>query len=134
MISFLQRRLSVIANPAPQVSENELLEMPGLKPLRPRLLSDALASCQQLLAAATGDEALSEEIDRSHFRVAPILEGLGDKTAALDEYQAALSSVTRHLAADTGSPSCAFISWPVECRTTNRQLALLRKQASLCLC
>jgi tetratricopeptide (TPR) repeat protein/predicted Ser/Thr protein kinase len=80
------------------VSEDVLLDQPGMQPLRNELLQLALAHYQRFLAARGAEPALLEEIARTHYRVALITQAIDPAAAApLDSLREALR-IQRNLA------------------------------------
>jgi serine/threonine protein kinase/tetratricopeptide (TPR) repeat protein len=56
-----------------QVSESQLLEAPGLEPLRQQLLETALRYYQRFIEQHAGDPALQADVAAAHLRVAQIM-------------------------------------------------------------
>ncbi len=70
-----------------RVAEDDLLNQPGMDPLRRKLLEEAAGFYQQFLEQRKGDPAVRDELAEAHYRVGCIREHLGDDRAyeALDE-------------------------------------------------
>lgn len=83
--SRLQQALEVVDELFTRVSEDELLNEPGMQPLRKDLLGKALKHYQYFLTESGGKEALREEVASSHFRVGLISQTLGEIETALSE-------------------------------------------------
>jgi len=74
-----------------QVSEDDLLNQPGMQPLRRELLEQALEYYRRFALQRGDDPALRDELALTHFRVGRITEMLDSPEAALPSYQLALS-------------------------------------------
>lgn len=72
-----------------QVSENTLLNKPGLQPLRKELLGRALAYYQRFLQQRSGDPRVRDELASAHFRIALITEAIESTDKALPLYETA---------------------------------------------
>ena len=84
------RARSAVDSYLTRVSEDELLNVPGLQPLRKDLLELALTYYQQFVAERNDDAELSREFAAAHFRVGDIRASLGDSEEALKSHQMAL--------------------------------------------
>ncbi len=73
-----------------QVSENRLLSVPGMRPLRHQLLQTALTYYQGFVAEQPDDQSLVTEMENAHFRIAKILSDLGRPTEAVQHFNQAL--------------------------------------------
>jgi eukaryotic-like serine/threonine-protein kinase len=73
------------------VSENELLNVPGLQPLRKALLDRALRYYQGFLRERGGDRSVRAELAATYYRVAWIGSVVGTKDEALGAYRQALA-------------------------------------------
>jgi len=100
--SRLQQALQVVDELFTRVSEDELLNEPGMQPLRKDLLEKALKHYQYFLTESGGKEALREEVASSHFRVGMISQTLGELETALDELTLARSMQEKLLKAHPG--------------------------------
>ena len=67
-----------------QVSESQLLNVPGLQPLRKELLYKARDHYQQFIERNAHNAALAADLAASHYRVALVEQQVGAKTAALE--------------------------------------------------
>ena len=74
-----------------QVSENKLLDVPGLQPLRKELLESALKYYQQFLDERAGDPALERDVALTWFRVARIEEEIERNADAERDFERALT-------------------------------------------
>lgn len=72
-----------------RVSETELLDKPGLQPLRRKLLEDALQHYHRLLAAHGDDPALRVEVAKAYHRIGFICHDLGARADAVVAYTTA---------------------------------------------
>lgn len=72
-----------------QVSENTLLNKPGLQPLRKELLGRALTYYQRFLKQREGDPRVQDELASSHFRIGLITEAIESIDQALPMYETA---------------------------------------------
>jgi tetratricopeptide (TPR) repeat protein/predicted Ser/Thr protein kinase len=94
--SRLQRALQVVDELFTRVSEDELLNEPGMQPLRKDLLEKALKHYQYFLSESGGKDAIRDEVAASHFRIGVISQTLGQyeqaerELLAADEMQRAL--------------------------------------------
>ncbi len=70
-----------------RVSEDRLLNEPGMQPLRRDLLRLALEHYQSFAQTRTDDFELSAELARATFRIGAITEAIGSKEKALAAYQ-----------------------------------------------
>jgi tetratricopeptide (TPR) repeat protein len=70
-----------------RVSENRLLQVPGMQPLRKELLEEALAYYQRFLQQHRDDITLVQDVAQVEFYVADILEQIGDPADALAAYE-----------------------------------------------
>jgi tetratricopeptide (TPR) repeat protein len=80
-----------------QVSENRLLQVPGLQPLRRELLDTALRYYQNFINEQSGDPALRRDLAAAFFRVAGIESAVGSTEKAVENYEKALA-IQRELA------------------------------------
>ncbi|NIP86735.1 MAG: protein kinase, partial [Planctomycetales bacterium] len=83
-----------------QVSENDLLNVPGMQPLRHDLLNRALGHYQDFVARRAGDDRLLRETGLAQFRMANITSELDSPAAALPMYEKALR-IQRKLVEET---------------------------------
>lgn len=72
-----------------QVSEDTLLEEPGMQPLRKQLLTQALAYYEAFLQQRADDRSLKAEVAAAWFRVGFIREVLGSANDAVEAYDSA---------------------------------------------
>jgi serine/threonine-protein kinase len=89
-----------------QVSEETLLNQPGMQPLRNSLLQQALDYYQQFLAQRSDDPALRADVAQATFFAGRITETIATPEAALPYYQQALD-LYRHLEGAPGGISPA---------------------------
>lgn len=89
--SRLQRALQVVDELFTRVSEDELLNEPGMQPLRKDLLEKALKHYQYFLDESGGKGNIRDEVAASHFRVGVISQTLGELDKAKTELHAAES-------------------------------------------
>ena len=87
--SRLQRALQVVEDLATRVSEDELLNEPGMQPLRIDLLEKALKHYQYFLAESGGRDSIRHEVAAAHHRVGIILSVTGSLDEALKELTSA---------------------------------------------
>lgn len=71
------------------VSEVQLLNVPGLQTVRDQLLTSALEFYQKFAAARTGEPELKSDLADAHLRVANLSERLGREDQALEQYEIA---------------------------------------------
>src|SRR5262249_11152329 len=71
------------------VSEERLLNEPGMQPLRRELLESALPYYREFLRQRGDDPATRAELARAHFHVARITDLIGPESAALAAYERA---------------------------------------------
>jgi serine/threonine-protein kinase len=72
------------------VSENTLLTVPGMQPVRQELLQSALKYYQEFVRQQRSDDALQDELAAGFARVGKITAQLGSKKDALKAYDSAL--------------------------------------------
>ena len=70
-----------------QVSEEQLLNQPGLQPLRKRLLQSALRFYQEFLQQRSDDPTLQADVAQAYFRVGTISRELDTTQDALSAYE-----------------------------------------------
>ena len=85
------------------VAENDLLDVPGLLPLREKLLQDALKYYQRFLESNLDDPELVEDVERAHFRVGLIHVKLGRFSEAKTAFEQALELQDAQLAENQSS-------------------------------
>ena len=85
-----------------EVSENTLLDQPGMQPLRKDLLLRARHYYQRFLAKREGDAALRDELAAAHFRIGLITEEIDSPAEALASFHRAEEIQKRLL---RGNPS-----------------------------
>jgi serine/threonine-protein kinase len=72
-----------------RVSEETLLNQPGMQPLRDSLLRQALTYYQQFLDQRQSDPGLRNEVAQAHFFVGRVTEAIDTPAKALPHYEAA---------------------------------------------
>ena len=72
-----------------QASENELLNVPGMQPVRKDLLRHALRHYELFLAQRGDDPSIREELGQTYFRVGRIMEEIESPEQALEAYRQA---------------------------------------------
>lgn len=87
------------------VSEEELLNQPGMQPLRQKLLRRSLDYYEKFLAQRAGDRAIAAELAATRFRVAQITEELESPAQALPFYDQAWREQQQLLAERPHDPS-----------------------------
>ncbi len=88
--SRLERALVVVDELFTRVSEEELLNEPGMQPLRKDLLEKALKHYTYFLTESGGKDNIRDEVANAHFRVGVISQAVGDIQAAEIELMAAI--------------------------------------------
>jgi tetratricopeptide (TPR) repeat protein len=86
-----------------RVSENKLLGVPHLEPLRKELLESALKYYQDFLQQAGDDPKVQTDMATAHFRVATITELISTKDKAHASYAEALRLYEKLLKDDPGN-------------------------------
>ena len=81
-----------------QISEDELLNQPGMQGLRQKLLGKALQHYQELLKESGGSQSLQDEVAAAHYRVGVIRQEIGQSEEAEAEFTAAIEQQRRLLA------------------------------------
>ncbi|MEQ1824725.1 MAG: protein kinase [Pirellula sp.] len=87
--SRLQKALEVVDELFTRVSEDELLNEPGMQPLRKDLLEKALKHYQYFLTESGGTGDIKDEVASSRYRVGVISQTLGEYENAKRELLAA---------------------------------------------
>jgi serine/threonine-protein kinase len=72
-----------------QASEHELLDQPGMQPLRQTLLEEAVQYYQKFLSQRRNDPVFRDELGLAHFRVGRIKELIATPDEALQAYERA---------------------------------------------
>lgn len=88
-----------------QVSENTLLNKPGLQPLRKELLGRALSYYQRFLEQRQGDPRVQDELASAHFRIGLITEAIESTDQALPLYETARSMQEKLVKATPNRPA-----------------------------
>jgi len=83
--SRLEKALQVVDELFTRVSEDELLNEPGMQPLRRELLEKALKHYQYFLSESGGSNKLAEEVASAHYRVGMIQQLTGNLESAESE-------------------------------------------------
>ncbi|HUG66325.1 MAG TPA: serine/threonine-protein kinase [Pirellulaceae bacterium] len=97
--SFLEMRRAVDRF-FTQASEHELLDQPGMQPLRQALLEEAVQYYQKFLSQRGNDPAFRDELGLAHFRVGRIKELIATPDEALLVYERARAFQERLVAED----------------------------------
>jgi serine/threonine protein kinase len=87
--SRLRKALIVVDDLFTRVSEDDLLNEPGMQPLRRDLLEKALKHYEYFLSESGNEEKLADEVASAHYRVGMIQQVIGDLDAAEKELQLA---------------------------------------------
>jgi serine/threonine-protein kinase len=103
--SFRQARTAVDSS-LTRVSENNLLNVPGLRPLRKELIESALKYYQAFVRERGDDPELRKELAAAYTRVGRITADLGSKEEALKAYRHAIEiqSELKRSATDSERP------------------------------
>jgi eukaryotic-like serine/threonine-protein kinase len=88
-----------------RVSEDTLLNRPGMQPLRKDLLQEALTYYQKFLREGAADPRVQDELGSAYFRVGLITEVLQSVTDALPAYETAREIQQRLLAVRPNDPA-----------------------------
>jgi serine/threonine protein kinase len=88
-----------------RVSQERLLNQPGLHPLRKALLQDAQRFYEDFLNQRGGDPALRAELAAARGRVAEITSLIGSANEAVVQFQQAIALWEKLIADQPGSPS-----------------------------
>jgi serine/threonine-protein kinase len=97
-----QRARAVVDQYFTQVSESQLLSVPGLQTLRRDLLGSALSFYEDYLARRGRDPGLRSALAAVHLKAAKIHQELGDRVAAEKDYRSALALYEVLAQADPG--------------------------------
>ena len=100
-VSFGQARKAV-DDLFTEVSEDTLLNKPGMQPLRKRLLQRALDYYQRFVKQRGDDPAIQDELARTHFRIGRIKEEIDSPQTAYSSYDRAIQMQRRLLAQRPG--------------------------------
>jgi len=87
-----------------QVSENRLLNRPGMQPLRQELLQQALDYYRRFVAERGDDPTIRDELAMTYFRIGRITEQVDSPDAALPSYRRALTTQRQLLAQSPHDP------------------------------
>jgi serine/threonine protein kinase len=74
------------------VSENQLLKVPGMKPIRKSLMDRALKYYQDFVRQRDGDESVKGELGRTYYRIARITSFLAQSEESQKAYENALQA------------------------------------------
>ena len=88
-----------------RVSEDTLLNQPGMQPLRKDLLERALRYYQKFLQQRANDPAMQDELASSYFRIGLITDQLESPDRALPSYETALQMQEKLLARRPDDPA-----------------------------
>jgi tRNA A-37 threonylcarbamoyl transferase component Bud32/tetratricopeptide (TPR) repeat protein len=100
----LRDAMQVVEDFLTKVSEDTLLNQPGLQPVRRELLEKALAYYQKFLRQRANDPRVQRELAGAMFRVGQITELLESPDKALPSYEEARTMQTAQLARRPGDP------------------------------
>ena len=98
----LRDAMQVVEEFLTKVSEDTLLNQPGLQPVRRELLEKALAYFQKFLRQRANDPRVQRELAGAMFRVGQITELLESPDKALPSYEAARTMQVAQLARQPG--------------------------------
>jgi serine/threonine-protein kinase len=101
--SFLKQK-GVVDDLFTRVSEETLLNQPGMQPLRKDLMEKVLAYYQQFLAERGNDVKLKDELASTHYRIGVITEMLESADKALPFYETADKMQTELLLTSPDDP------------------------------
>ncbi len=101
----LREALAAVNDLFTTVSEDTLLNQPGMQPLRKDLLNKALAYYQRFLKQRANDPRVQDELAAAWFRVGLITEALQSPDEALPHYSEAKAMQERLLAARPADPA-----------------------------
>jgi tetratricopeptide (TPR) repeat protein len=87
-----------------QISEDELLNQPGMQGLRQKLLGKALQHYQELLKESGGSQSLQDEVAAAHYRVGMIRQEIGQYEEAEAEFITAINEQRHLLEAQPNDP------------------------------
>ncbi len=102
-IAFRQAR-DAVDDLFTDVSEDSLLNSPGMQGLRRSLLEKTLRYYEQFLAQRTDDPSLKEELAATHFRAGRIIDDLQSPEKAVPYFETARDIQTRLLAESPQDP------------------------------
>jgi tetratricopeptide (TPR) repeat protein len=86
-----------------QASDHELLDQPGMQPLRQALLEEAVQYYQKFLTQRATDAAFRDELALAHFRVGRINELIATSDEALQAYERARALQEQLVAEEPGN-------------------------------
>jgi serine/threonine protein kinase len=104
------------------VAENDLLDVPGLLPLREKLLNSALVYYEQYLVNNSTEQDVLEELELAQVRVGKIQSELGNHHEAIESFEKAIEFQDQILKTKGDDPELAGRHYD-----TYRQLALSQK-------
>src|SRR5690606_26556787 len=87
-----------------RVSEDTLLNQPGMQPLRRELLEKALGYYRQFLDQRSNDPNLQDELAVTFFRVGLIIDEIESPEKALQSYERARDMQQKLLASEPDEP------------------------------
>lgn len=99
-----QRAMAVVDQFCTRISEETLLDEPGLQPLRQRLLRDALEFYREFVADPSAGPETRAEMGRAHWRLGDLTESLTPGPTARQHYLTALEHFQTLTASDPHSP------------------------------
>ncbi|HZN33433.1 MAG TPA: protein kinase [Pirellulaceae bacterium] len=101
----LREALGAVNDLFTTVSEDTLLNQPGMQPLRKDLLNKALTYYQRFLKQRANDPRVQDELAAAYFRIGLITEVLQSPDEALPAYETARQMQQRQLAARPSDPA-----------------------------
>jgi serine/threonine protein kinase len=87
-----------------QISEDALVDKPGLRDIRRKVLEAALVYYRDFSEQAQDDPSTQAELAASHLRVARILNEIGTRPAALEAFEKAAAETETVVAAEPSKP------------------------------
>jgi serine/threonine-protein kinase len=104
--SFLQARATVDQF-FTDISENRLLDVPGLQPLREELLKSALAYYEDFAQQRADDRSVRAELGKTHYRIGLIVGRIGSKPKSLESLSEA-QAIQEQVIEEGSAPAEAY--------------------------